>query len=348
MKYALALAGGGTRGAFEVGVWQALGELGIEIEAIAGTSIGAVNGAVFAAGVDAMSLWKNIKATDIADIKGDNLFSPSSLLRAIKELPGGGIDVTAFKKFLIEHIDEKAVRNSGIDFGLCTYRTDTKNSEELFLEQIPAGKLIDYILASACFPMFKPMIIDGVEYSDGAVQNNLPVNMLINRGYDTIISVSVKGIGLVKSIDRCGVNIINIDCRTPEVGIMDFNSESIEKSIKSGYFECMRVFGRYSGKIYPISCDSFYKAKARYGKDLITGIEEAAAMCGIDKFRVYSFGDLSDAVLRTYKSCRKLRFLVRTMSIKRKGRGLFDMLGKYFRASNAIIYLNKHKYENFH
>jgi NTE family protein len=47
-KYALALAGGGTRGAFQVGVWHALGELGIEISAITGTSIGAVNGAMFA------------------------------------------------------------------------------------------------------------------------------------------------------------------------------------------------------------------------------------------------------------------------------------------------------------
>lgn len=340
MKYALALGGGGTRGAFEVGVWQALGELGIEIEAITGTSIGAVNGAVFASGLDAKELWQNIKATDIADIKDDNLFSASSLLSFIKNANDGGIDASAFGEFLRKNIDENAVRQSGIDYGLCTYRTDTKKSEELFLENIPQGKLVDYILASACFPMFKPVMINGVEYADGAIRNNLPVNMLIERGYDTIISVSVKGVGMIKSIDRCGVNIINIDCRTPEIGIMDFNTDAISKSIKSGYFECMRVFGRYAGDRFAITRDSFNDALFRYGKDIISGIEEAAAMCGTDLYKVYTFSELCDAVLKSYKSCRKLRFLVFAMRRDYRGRGVLDTLGRYFRAANAIIYLS--------
>lgn len=340
MKYALALGGGGTRGAFEVGVWQALKELGIEIEAITGTSIGAVNGAVFASGLDAQSLWKNIKATDIADIKGDNLFSAASLLSFLRNATNGGIDASAFGEFLTKHIDENAVRQSGIDYGLCTYRTDTKKSEELFLEDIPDGKLVDYILASACFPMFKSVTINGVEYQDGAMRNNLPVNMLINRGYDTIISVSVKGVGMIKSIDHCGVNIINIDCHTPEVGIMEFDTDAISKSIKSGYFECMRVFGRYCGERFSITRDSFDDALFRYGKDIISGIEEAAEMCDIDPYRVYSFPELCDAVFKSYKSCRKLRFLVFAMRRDYRGRGVLDALGKYFRAANAIIYLS--------
>lgn len=340
MKYALALGGGGTRGAFEVGVWQALGELGIEIEAITGTSIGAVNGAVFASGLDAQELWQNIKATDIADIKDDNLFSPASLLSFIKNANDGGIDASAFGELLKKHINEDAVRKSGIDYGLCTYRTDTKKSEELFLDHIPPGELIDYILASACFPMFKPVTINGVLYTDGAIRNNLPVNMLIERGYDTIISVSVKGVGMIKSIDHCGVNIINVDCRTPEVGIMEFDTEAISKSIKSGYFECMRVFGRYAGDRFSICRDSYYDALFMYGKDIIEGIEAAALMCGIDPYRVYTFPELCDEVLKSYKSCRKLRFLVYAMRRDYRGRGVLDSLGRYFSAANAIIYLS--------
>lgn len=343
MKYALALGGGGTRGAFEVGVWQALKELGIEICAITGTSIGAVNGAVFASGLDAKTLWENIKATDIADIKGDNLFSAASLLSFIKNASDGGIDASAFGEFLKKHIDEEAVRKSGIDFGLCTYRTDTKKSEELFVDDIPEGKLVDYITASACFPMFKPKTIDGIEYQDGAIRNNLPINMLIERGYDTVISVSVKGVGVIKSIDRCGVNIINVDCRTPEVGIMEFDSDAISKSIDSGYFECLRAFGKYRGKKYCITCDSFDVALFRYGKDIISGIEDAAEMCGIDMCRAYTFTELSEAVLSSYKSCRKLRFLVFAMRRDYRGRGILDSLGKYFRAANSIVYLSNHK-----
>lgn len=347
MKYALALAGGGTRGAFEVGVWQALNELGIEISAIAGTSIGAVNGAVFCAGTDARSLWQKIKAADVADIKGDNLFTVSSFFSALKSLPFGGIDASAFANFLATYIDEEKIRKSDIEFGLCTYRADTKNCEELFIDEIPDGKLVDYILASSCFPMFRPVNIGGVEYSDGGIRNNLPVNMLIDRGYDSIISVSVKGIGMVKNIDRCGINIINIGCKKPEIGIMDFDSESILKSMKSGYYECKKVFGKYKGTYYPIDCDSFDSALVLFGPDIVTGIEEAAVLCNIDMCRVYTFEYLVNVVFATYRNCRKLRFLVHTMQKKRFGRGFLDTLGKYFRAANSIIYLSKHKYEKF-
>ena len=343
MKYALALGGGGTRGAFEVGVWQALKELGIEICAITGTSIGAVNGAVFASGLDAQTLWENIKATDVANIKGNNIFSFATLFSFLKNVSDGGLDATAFGELLKKHIDEKTIRESGIDYGLCTYRTDTKKSEELFLENIPEGKLVDYITASACFPMFKPKTINGIEYQDGAIRNNLPVNMLIDRGYDTVIAVSVKGVGLIKSIDRCGINIINIDCHTPEIGIMEFNANAISKSIKSGYFECMRVFGKYSGEKYCITRDSYDDALFRYGKDIVTGIEEAAQMCDIDICRKYTFHELCETVFASYKLCRKLRFLVFAMRRDYRGRGALDSLGKYFRAANSIVYLSNNK-----
>ena len=46
-SYGLVLAGGGTKGAYEVGAWKALRELGVDITAIVGTSIGAINGALF-------------------------------------------------------------------------------------------------------------------------------------------------------------------------------------------------------------------------------------------------------------------------------------------------------------
>ena len=48
-KTALVLGGGGSRGAYEAGVWQALTELGIEIDIVTGTSVGAINAALFVA-----------------------------------------------------------------------------------------------------------------------------------------------------------------------------------------------------------------------------------------------------------------------------------------------------------
>lgn len=343
MKYALALAGGGTRGAFQVGVWQALKELGVEISAICGTSIGAVNGAMFASGNDGEELWKTIKASDIADIDGDNMFSLSSLVTLAKKLHEGGVDASAFAEFLNRSLNEDDVRSSGIDYGLCTFRNDTKESRELFLENIPKGQLVQYILASAAFPLFKPVNIDGAEYSDGARRNNLPINMLIARGYNTIISVSVKGIGMVKNIDRCGVNIIEINCRTPEVGIMDFDTKAITESIKSGYYECMRVFGKYAGETYSIDPASFSNARMLYGPQILTGIEEAAEICKIDPYCVYSFDELAEKVFKEHKNHTSLKLMTAAISKDLPGKSMFDSLGKMFRAANSIVYLKSKK-----
>lgn len=343
MKYALALAGGGTRGAFQVGVWQALKELEIPISAICGTSIGAVNGAMFASGKDGEDLWKSIKAQNVADIKGDNMFSLTSLVSLAKKIHEGGVDASAFGEFLSGVLNEEDVRNSAIEYGLCTFRTDTKESRELFIEDIPKGQLLQFVLASASFPLFKPVTIDGAEYSDGALRNNLPVNMLIDRGYDTIISVSVKGPGVIKNIDQSGINIININCHSPEVGVMDFDTDAIAESIKSGYYECMRVFGKHFGEIYSITPESFAEARLMYGPQIILGLEEAADICKIDPYKVYTFNELKEKVLDEYKNHTSLKLMTAAMSKNMPGKNMLDGLGKIFRAANSVVYLQKRK-----
>lgn len=345
MKYALALAGGGTRGAFQAGVWRALRELGKEITAITGTSIGAVNGAMFAMGLDTTDMWSNISVDDIVDVpsKNSNLLSPMSLVRFARLSAQGGLDTTPFRNLLNSLISEEKLRGSDIKFGLCTYSVSDKKSVELFADEIPEGKIVDYVLASACFPIFKPIIIDGREYSDGSIRNNLPVNMLIDKGYDTIISVSVRGVGVVRETNNCGINIIKIKCPSPEVGLMDFDSDAIKRSIKSGYYECMKTFGRYAGEHFSIERSSYYEAVAQYGSELMHGLEAAGKMVDLEQYKVYSFEELRDAVLSEYPKHPRLRifadFIAKSSSagfIREK----LDLLGDTFSAANSIVYLS--------
>ena len=67
MEYGLVLAGGGVRGAYQIGVWKALKELKIKVSAVSGVSIGAVNGALFVQGskTKAERLWNKIAIDDI-------------------------------------------------------------------------------------------------------------------------------------------------------------------------------------------------------------------------------------------------------------------------------------------
>ena len=77
-EYALALSGGGTRGAYEIGAYRALKEMGINIVAIAGTSIGALNGAMFVSdNLDkAEEMYNNIKIDNVIDIDEDTGINP--------------------------------------------------------------------------------------------------------------------------------------------------------------------------------------------------------------------------------------------------------------------------------
>ncbi len=345
MKYALALAGGGTRGAFQAGVWRALTEMGMEIRAIAGTSIGAVNGAMFAMGADPSELWLGTDINDIIEIgeNDGNLFSIKSLRTVFTEGFKGGLDTAPFKRLLTSLIDERALRSSPVDYGLCTFSVTDKKSVELFKEDIPEGKLVDYILASACFPMFRNIVIDDKEYTDGGIQNNLPSGMLISRGYDTIITVSVNGIGFVRDVDRCGVNIISIDSPAPEVGLMDFDHEAILRSMKSGYLEALRAFGKCKGENYFIDTASYGGFVLRYGHSLIKGLELAAELSGVDRCRMYTARELTEAVMRDYMKNIRLRHMTEIIRSSVPGfiREKLDVLGNLFRAANTIVYLQK-------
>ena len=69
-EYAIALEGGGAKGAYEVGVWKALEEAGIKYCAVAGSSVGALNGALMAMRdlQTAIALWENITYSQIMDV----------------------------------------------------------------------------------------------------------------------------------------------------------------------------------------------------------------------------------------------------------------------------------------
>lgn len=345
MKYGLVLAGGGTRGAFQVGVWKAVREMGLEIDAIAGTSIGAVNGAMFAMGIDPEEMWLNTGLTDIVELEGGdkNLFSLKSLTAIAAQGLKGGLDTAPFRRLLTQLVDEDVLRSSPVDYGLCTYCITEKKSVELFKDDIPEGKLVDYILASACFPVFKPIEIDGRTYSDGGLQNNLPENMLINRGCNTIISVSVKGIGFIRAVDSCGINIIDIDAPEAEVGLMDFSRDDIERSIRQGYLETQRVFGRCCGRIYAVDKMSYYEFIGKYGPDLFDGIETAAKLCGIDACRIYRAEELAEYILREYGRNKKLRYMTELMEKSRYEflRENLGILGDIYSAASSILYLKR-------
>ena len=161
---ALVLAGGGARGSYQVGVWRALTELGWRPQIITGTSVGSLNGAMFALDLyeTARDMWMSIRSQDVMELPEENadLSELHAFLREV--VRDGGMDVTPLEEIVERVLDEDALRASPIRFGLVTVEKRGLKPRELTLEDIPAGKVKDYLLASAaCFPALRAKQIDG-------------------------------------------------------------------------------------------------------------------------------------------------------------------------------------------
>ncbi|MDI3523951.1 MAG: hypothetical protein PWQ07_725 [Kosmotoga sp.] len=269
-KIALVLSGGGGRGAYEVGVWKAVMDLGEEIGGVYGTSVGAINGAGVAMGEfelarklwltatyeDIMKISPNIRPLFEGDIKNLKL---SSIAEAVKMLfEESGIDVSPLRKKLSEIISEEKIRSSPIDYGLVAYSVSSLSPVMLYIDDIPEGMLIDYILASANFPVFKRENIGGAKFIDGGVYANIPVEMAIKKGFKKIVVVDIGTYGivdilnLIKGFTKSDEEIIYIKPREYYGGILTFDPEVSKKYMAEGYLDTLKAYGILHGNVYYI------------------------------------------------------------------------------------------------
>lgn len=263
--YALILEGGGARGAYHVGAYKAIRELNMPIGLVAGTSVGAINGAIFAQGdLDlAEALWQKINMQTLFDIEKnpiENLwhegFSKEALGKVYEKIGlifnQGGLDTGPLKKLLSESINEEKLRKASVDFALVTIDLEAKKGLEMYLADIPKGKLIDYIMASASLPVFKTEVIDGKKFLDGGFYNNLPVNLAISKNYDKIIVIRTYALGRTKKMETGDVEIITVAPQENLGKTLDFEPEIAKHHILMGYYDAMRAFKKLSGSTYYI------------------------------------------------------------------------------------------------
>ena len=265
-EYGLVLDGGGARGAYQIGAWKALHEAGVRIRGIAGTSVGALNGALICMGdVDeAEHIWKEMTFSKVMDVDDDwmeRLFQKEVPMRELlKELMlrlrDGGIDVTPLKDLIHNILDEDRIRSAGIDFSLLTFSLSDMKELDLTLDEIPEGLLADFLLASACLLGFKNEPLHGKTYLDGGVINNVPLNSLVKRGYRDIITVRIYGPGREPRVrlDQ-GTQVYEIAPRVHLGSIIEFQGKRSRQNLKIGYYDAKRMVYALKGLIYYIDSD---------------------------------------------------------------------------------------------
>ena len=336
-EYGLVLDGGGARGAYQIGAWKALAEVGVKINAVAGTSVGALNGALICMGDigKAEKIWNEMTFSRVMDVDDEwmeGLFQKQTSIREFlnegwKRLKEGGVDITPLRNLIHETVDEEAIRNCGKEFCLLTFSLSEFRELDLSIEDIPEGLLEDFLLASAYLIGFKNEKIQGKKYIDGGVVNNVPLNSLVKRGYETIIEVRIYGPGreprvkLPKEGEK-----LEIAPRVKLGSIIEFSGKRSRQNLVIGYYDACRMLYGLEGTIYYLEQsheDEYYeelladireieKAEIAFvlklplgykGKELFMGMLEAAAkLLRIPKYQIYTVDQLYDIVYKKYEA----------------------------------------------
>lgn len=277
MKKGLVLEGGGTKGAYQLGAYKALKELGIQFTGIAGTSIGALNGA-FIVQDDIMAMediWLKYDYKSFMNIDEDtyerykNMEMRPKDFHDVAELINKarkkqGIDITPLRKLLEEHIDEDIIRQSNMDFGIATAYWDKKIFPKfLYKEDIQKGKLVDYLIASSSLPIFQVDKLDDKLYLDGMFSENIPINMLAEKGYNDIVVIRLRDDFMINKITSKykDLNLKIISPSQPLGGSLNKDIEHMETIMNLGYMDTMKEYKRYNGVNY------FFNLDCKYSED---------------------------------------------------------------------------------
>ena len=272
LRIGLVLAGGGAKGAYEVGVYKALRELELvdNIKVISGTSIGAINGLFFSMDNPKVigSSWRNLsysrfilnqestkeRKLDLLIDKIKSINSDSSIFDQVSLNDIGLLSQSGIKDFIEEYIDMDVIRNSDKELYACAYNVDKERPEYFKLNDCTEEEIKDRVLASSAIPhMFKPIIIDGMRYSDGGIHSplysknnidNVPIEPLRNYECDIIIVVYLsyknkvnkegfEGTKIIEIYPSASLEVIN------GIGSLNLRKNTIEGNIELGYRDAM-------------------------------------------------------------------------------------------------------------
>lgn len=298
IDYGLVLAGGGAKGIYQIGAWRAIRELDIPISCVVGTSVGAMNGAMVACGQyeGAVALWENMSIEKGFALPEplrvpDRLFSLKNADILLKELwRNGGLDISPIRRELEALVDEQTLRDSPVEFGLVTFELSRRQPRHLFRDQIPKGKLMDYIMASSAYPGLKQPEIYGHKFLDGGVVDNVPVKMMMRRHPDNIIVVNIGDVGLPKDIDPKR-NIVYVKPLESLGTAFEFQPETARTKMDMGWYDTMKAFGKFSGEWMYFPNEEYQRLRDELGENVVKGLEHAARLYGMDKLRVCTAED---------------------------------------------------------
>lgn len=260
-EYSLVLEGGGAKGAYQIGAWKAMLEAGVKINAVAGTSVGALNAALICMGdvEKAEKVWSEISYSKVMEVDEqlmkalfEGTLEPVQVFKnTLKLLKDGGVNIAPLKQMIHENVNEQQIRSGSIAFYLLTFSLSDHRELDLDMKEVEEGLMEDLLMASCYLPLFKHQKLHGKTFIDGGMYNNVPMESVVKRKYQNIIQIRIFGIGREKKVRIPNDTVIlTVEPRVNLGNILDFSPEKSKRNMTIGYFDAMRLIYGLAGKIY--------------------------------------------------------------------------------------------------
>jgi NTE family protein len=265
-KIGLALAGGGARGAYQIGAWKAFKETGLDkcISAYSGASVGSLNAALFAADDydTAHKMWMRLNKKSLFNI--DKKIYKRVFKEKLKFLDKGVFDTKDLEDLIEEALDYDKVREKDVfvatthlgnekstffDLLRTNYKHYFKSEKQTKYQNLNVLNDEDIkktLLASCAIPIvFRPIEIGNETFYDGGLLDNTPYQPLVDIGCDIIIVIDLFKLSFVKKQSAEGVKLITVHPRRSLRGILDFNNKYIERRFELGYKDTLAMIEKH-------------------------------------------------------------------------------------------------------
>lgn len=242
-KIGIVFAGGGGKGAYQIGVWKALRETGLdkEVKAVAGTSVGGLNAVMFALGnfSQARRIWESLTRDQVLKLNAapNCVFSNKNLEKLIRH----NVDLHSFDG------------NQKIPCWLTVTLEGAAKYQNISDMGMTANERVQWLLATAALPyIFPTQTIDNEKYIDGGIADNVPITPLYEMENCNIIIVihlnqsPTRHDQSIKKSNYQNATIIQIwpqKCQGNMLtGTLDFNSKHSKRRMDEGYIENINYF----------------------------------------------------------------------------------------------------------
>lgn len=263
----LVLCGGGAKGAYQVGVFKVLEELEIanEIKMISGSSIGALNGALYlmysADEID--QIWQQCNWTAIFGVSKENIKKVNQIVHrvdtrqmspffgainmvGVANQTGLPLQRKGFEKVLRQYLKPSIIQKQSIDLIVSCGKVNSKQLAYFNLNHQSPKKMQDILFATTAVPMlYNPVYIDNSYYCDPMKYERAPLAPLLKSDCETIIIVYLNRGQCLGRKEINGKRLIEIapsrDLGTGIYGSFDFRKSVIENSIELGGNDAYRI-----------------------------------------------------------------------------------------------------------